>query len=46
MNWQAKTLVHRKEKRIAVYFEKNTDLISRIKKIEGSRSNHDGLAFA
>jgi integrase/recombinase XerD len=45
MNWQAKTLVHRKEKRIAVYFEKNTDLISRIKKIEGSRWSQTMMAW-
>ncbi|PZO27459.1 MAG: integrase [Flavobacteriaceae bacterium] len=37
MNWNAKIVSHRGEKRIAVFFEKNTDLIARIKKIEGSR---------
>lgn len=37
MNWEAKIITHRKEKRIAVYFEKNTELIARIKKLEGSR---------
>ena len=31
MNWEAKIITHRKEKRIAVYFEKNPELIARIK---------------
>lgn len=37
MKWEAKIIKHKGEKRIAVFFEKNTDLISRIKKVEGSR---------
>jgi len=37
MNWSAKIISHKGEKRIAVYFEKNKDLIERIKKLEGSR---------
>ena len=37
MNWSAKLIRHRNEKRIAVVFEKNMDLIARIKLIEGSR---------
>lgn len=37
MNWSAKLIRHNKESRIAVYFENNTDLIARIKKLEGSR---------
>ena len=37
MNWSAKIISHNGEKRIAVYFEKNKDLIERIKKLEGSR---------
>ena len=37
MIWSAKIVSHKGEKRIAVYFEKNTDLIARIKKVEGSR---------
>ncbi|KAF2327386.1 site-specific tyrosine recombinase/integron integrase [Flavobacterium daemonense] len=37
MNWEAKIIIHKKEKRIAVYFEKNADLITRIKKLTGSR---------
>lgn len=37
MNWEAKIITHKKQKRIAVYFEKNAELIARIKKLEGSR---------
>ncbi|MBC7438494.1 MAG: phage integrase N-terminal SAM-like domain-containing protein [Flavobacterium sp.] len=37
MNWNAKIITHRKEKRIAVVFEKNAELIARIKLIDGSR---------
>ena len=37
MNWNAKIIRHNKESRIAVYFEKNAELIARIKKLEGSR---------
>ena len=37
MNWEAKTITHKKEKRIAVYFEKNAALIARIKEIDGAR---------
>ena len=37
MNWTAKLLTHKKEKRIAVYFEKNAVLIARIKQIDGAR---------
>ena len=37
MKWNAKILRHNKESRIAVYFEKNAELIARIKKLEGSR---------
>ena len=37
MNWTAKAIKHRQEARIAVYFEKNADLIARIKQLEGSR---------
>ena len=37
MNWEAKIIAHRGSKRIAVYFEKNAELILRIKQIEGSR---------
>ncbi len=37
MKWSAKIITHRGKKRIAVYFEKNIDLITRIKKIEGSQ---------
>jgi site-specific recombinase XerD len=37
MNWSAKIISHKGEKRIAVYFENNKELIERIKKLEGSR---------
>jgi len=37
MYWKAELITHRKEKRIAVYFEKDAALISRIKALEGSR---------
>lgn len=37
MKWNAKTVKHKGESRIAVYFEKDDELISRIKAIEGSR---------
>lgn len=37
MNWSAKIISHNGEKRIAVYFEKNNELISRIRKVEGAR---------
>lgn len=37
MNWKAQVITHRKEKRIAVYFEKDAALIHRIKQLEGSR---------
>lgn len=37
MNWEAKIISHKREKRIAVYFEKNATLIARIKQVVGSR---------
>jgi len=37
MNWKARLVKHRDENRIAVYFEKNSDWISRIKQQEDSR---------
>jgi integrase/recombinase XerD len=37
MNWTARPIVHKAEKRIAVCFEKNADLIARIKQIDGAR---------
>jgi integrase/recombinase XerD len=37
MKWEAKIIKHRGESRIAVHFEKNADLIARIKQIDGSR---------
>ena len=41
MKWESKIIRHRGESRIAVYFEKNYDLIDRIKKIEGARWSHE-----
>ena len=37
MTWAAKLIKHNSENRIAVYFEKNQELIARIKQIEGAR---------
>lgn len=37
MIWTAKPIKHNNENRIAVYFEKNTDLIARIKQVDGAR---------
>lgn len=37
MKWEAKIIKHRGESRIAVLFEKDTDLIARIKQVAGSR---------
>lgn len=37
MNWSAKIITHRGSKRIAVYFEKDIDLIARIKRLDGSQ---------
>ena len=37
MNWSAKVITHKKVKRIAVYFEKNAELIARIKEFDGAR---------
>ncbi|WP_366183327.1 site-specific integrase [Flavobacterium ovatum] len=37
MNWSAKPIKYKGNNRIAVYFEKNTDLIRRIKQVEGAR---------
>ena len=37
MTWSAKLIKHNSESRIAVYFEKNQDLITRIKQIAGAR---------
>ena len=36
MKWEAKVIKHRKESRIAVYFEKNAELMARIKKLDGA----------
>lgn len=37
MRWNAQLITHRKEKRIAVYFEKDPVLIARIKQLDGAR---------
>lgn len=37
MRWKAKLMTHKGEIRIALYFEKNPDLIARIKKFPGAR---------
>ncbi|MCW2120965.1 tyrosine-type recombinase/integrase [Flavobacterium sp. 7A] len=37
MNWSAKSIQHKGTERIAVYFEKNTELINRIKQIQGAK---------
>lgn len=37
MKWESKIIKHRGESRIAVAFEKDADLIARIKQLEGSR---------
>ena len=45
MNWSAKIITHKKVKRIAVYFEKNADLIARIKEIDGARWSQSLIAW-
>ncbi|MFA9188183.1 site-specific integrase [Flavobacterium sp. FBOR7N2.3] len=45
MNWTAKVIQHKGENRIAVYFEKNADLIARIKKIDGARWSQQKMAW-
>jgi site-specific recombinase XerD len=37
MNWSAKIIKHKGSKRIALYFEKNAELIAQIKEIDGAR---------
>jgi integrase/recombinase XerD len=37
MKWEAKPIVYKKERRIAVYFEKDVRLIERIKRLQGAR---------
>ncbi len=37
MNWKAAPLIHKDENRIALYFEKNKDLIQQVKQISGAR---------
>jgi integrase/recombinase XerD len=45
MNWSAKVITHKNEKRIAVYFEKNAALIARIKQIDGARWSQSLVAW-
>jgi integrase/recombinase XerD len=45
MNWSAKIISHKGEKRIAVYFEKNRELIERIKKLDGARWSNSLIAW-
>lgn len=45
MNWTAKAIQHKGENRIAVYFEKNADLIARIKKIDGARWSQQKMVW-
>lgn len=45
IKWSAKIITHKKEKRIAVYFEKNFQLIARIKQFEGARWSQSLVAW-
>lgn len=45
MKWSAKIIKHNRENRIAVYFQKNADLIARIKKIDGARWSQTLMAW-
>lgn len=45
MKWSAKIIKHNTENRIAVYFQKNADLIARIKKIDGARWSQTLMAW-
>lgn len=45
MTWTAKLIKHNSEIRIAVYFEKNQDLIARIKQIAGARWSQQKIVW-
>lgn len=45
MQWTAKLIKHRSENRIAVFFEKNAELIARIKQINGARWSRELVAW-
>jgi integrase/recombinase XerD len=45
MNWSAKIVQHHTKQRIAVYFEKNIQLIARIKQFEGARWSQTLMAW-
>ncbi|MCG9792641.1 tyrosine-type recombinase/integrase [Flavobacterium algicola] len=45
MKWTAKLIKYKSDTRIAVYFEKDIDLIARIKQIEGARWSQSLIAW-
>ncbi len=45
MRWTAKPIKYKGENRIAVYFEKNADLIARIKQLDGARWSQSLVAW-
>lgn len=45
MNWSAKTIKYKGNNRIAVYFKKNTQLIARIKQLDGARWSASLIAW-
>ncbi|MBF2708651.1 tyrosine-type recombinase/integrase [Flavobacterium soyangense] len=45
MNWSSKIITHKGSKRIAVYFDKNAELIVRIKKFDGARWSQSLMAW-
>ena len=45
MKWSAKIITYKKQKRIAVYSEKNAEFIARIKLVEGSRWSQSLVAW-
>ncbi|AWG23620.1 integrase [Flavobacterium faecale] len=45
MKWSANVIKHKSESRIAVYFQKNTELITRIKQIQGARWSSSLVAW-
>lgn len=45
MQWTSKLVKHRGETRIAVYFDKNKELIARIKQLEGARFSYTLMAW-
>ena len=45
MQWTTKLIKHRSENRIAVFFEKNAELVARIKQINGARWSRELVAW-